>query len=210
MARDCTGGRFRVCRVDGATPVRHGGSMGHSHQPIGVLMAGGAGRRLGGDKARVALAGRPLAQWALGTLCEVLDEVVVACRLDTELPALRGVAEAWVEPDGPRGAVGGLSSALREARGRPILACSINLPLVTPAVLGALLDAPHDAPVVIASVGGRPEPLVGRWQPEALAVLAALPADASLTTAAKALRASTVAFAADDPAFTCVRAPEDL
>jgi molybdenum cofactor guanylyltransferase len=184
--------------------------MRRSRDPVGVLLAGGAGRRLGGDKARVALAGRPLAQWALGALAEVLDDVVVACRLDTELPALRGVAEAWVEPDGPRGPVGGLSSALREARGRPILACSLNLPLITPAVLRTLLEAPHGAPAVVPQIGDRIEPLVGRWAPAALPILAALPPDASLNTAARALRASTVEFDADDPAFTCVHAPEDL
>src|SRR4051812_27713418 len=93
--------------------------------PVGVLLAGGRGRRMGGDKAAVALAGRPLAQWALDALVEVLDDVVVACRLDTELPPLVGVSEAWVEPDGPRGPVAGILSALREARGRAIVACSI-------------------------------------------------------------------------------------
>lgn len=184
--------------------------MVRSHDPIGVLLAGGAGRRLGGDKARVALAGRPLAQWALDALGEVLDVVVVACRLDTELPSMRGVTEAWVEPDGPRGAVRGVAAALREARGRPILACSINLPLMTPAILRALLRAPRDSPAVVASVGGRPQPLVGLWQPDALPVLTALPPDVSLPTAARALRASTVAFDGEDPAFTCVHAPEDL
>jgi molybdopterin-guanine dinucleotide biosynthesis protein A len=184
--------------------------MRATHQPIGVLLAGGAGRRLGGDKSRVALAGRPLAQWALDALSEVLDEVVVACRLDTELPALRGVTEAWVEPEGPRGAIAGLTSALREARGRPIIACSINLPLVTPAVIRALLNAGGTRPVVVPEVRGRLQPLVGRWEPAALPVLAALPPDASLPTAARALGPAVVPFDDDDPAFTCVHAPEDL
>ena len=184
--------------------------MRRSRAPIGVLLAGGAGRRLGGDKARVALAGRPLAQWALDALCEVLDDVVVACRLETELPSLRGVGEAWVERDGTRGAVGGLASALREARGRPILACSINLPLISPAVIRTLVQAKGDAPAVVPAVGARVEALVGRWEPAALPVVAALPPDASLTTAARAVRAATIPFDADDPAFTCVHAPEDL
>jgi molybdopterin-guanine dinucleotide biosynthesis protein A len=179
-------------------------------QPIGVLLAGGAGRRLGGDKARVALAARPLAQWALDALTEVVDEVVVACRLDTELPALRGVTEAWVEREGRRGPLTALVSALREARGRPVLACSINLPLITPEVLRALLHGAGTRPAAVPEVGGRVQPLVGRWEPSALPVLAALPSEATLATAARVLGAAVIPFAGDDPAFTCIHAPEDL
>jgi molybdopterin-guanine dinucleotide biosynthesis protein A len=179
-------------------------------QPVGVLLAGGAGRRLGGDKARVALAGRPLAQWALDALREVLDDVVVACRLDTELPALRGVSEAWVEPDGPRGAIHGIISALREARGRPIVACSINLPLVTAAVVRSLADVAGTRPAIVPEVGGTLQPLVARWEPAALPVLASLPPDVTLASAARALGPGVVAFDGADPAFTIVHAPEDL
>jgi molybdenum cofactor guanylyltransferase len=185
--------------------------MRGSSAPIGVLLAGGPGRRMGGDKARVALAGRPLAQWALDALGAVLDDVVVACRLDTELPSLRGVSEAWVEPDGPRGAVAGITSALREARGRPIVACSLALPLVTPKVVRALAEAADTTrPVIAPEVGGRVDATIARWEPRALPVLAGMPADLSLDAAAQALGAAVIPFAADDPAFTHVHVPEDL
>ena len=184
--------------------------MPASSQPIGVLLAGGDGRRLGGDKARVALAGRPLAQWALDALRAVLDEVVVACRLDTELPALRGVSEAWVEPEGPRGPVVGLATALREARGRPIVMCSINLPLMTPQVIRSLVHAAASRPAVVPRAGGRVEPLAGRWEPAALPLLTALAPGAALTTAVRVVEPALLDFEADDPAFTCVHAPEDL
>jgi molybdopterin-guanine dinucleotide biosynthesis protein A len=178
---------------------------------IGVLLAGGRGRRMGGDKARVALAGRPLAQWALDALAAAIDEVVVACRLDTELPALRGVSEAWVEPQGARGPVTGLVSALREARGRPVVACSISLPLVTPEVIRALAAARDTGrPVVVPEVGGRLEGLVARWEPSALPILAGMPSDLSLGAAARALDAAVIPFAGGDVSFTRVDAPEDL
>jgi molybdopterin-guanine dinucleotide biosynthesis protein A len=179
-------------------------------QPIGVLLAGGAGRRLGGDKARVALAGRPLAQWALDALREVLDDVVIACRLDTELPALRGVSEAWVESEGPRGAIHGIVSALREARGRPIVACSINLPLMSAAVVCSLAEAAGTRPAIVPEVGGALQPLIARWEPSALPVLSSLPADVTLVTAARALGPGILPFDGEDPAFTIVHAPEDL
>jgi molybdopterin-guanine dinucleotide biosynthesis protein A len=185
--------------------------MPSSPPPIGVLLAGGRGRRMGGDKARVALGGRPLAQWALDALAGALDEVVVACRLDTELPALRGVTEAWVEPDGPRGPVAGIVSALREARGRPIVASSIALPLLTPEIVRALAAACDSGrPVVVPEVGGRLEALVARWEPAALPVLAGLPPDLTLAAAARALDAATIPFAGGDVSFTRVDAPADL
>jgi molybdenum cofactor guanylyltransferase len=184
--------------------------MRHSSQPIGVLLAGGVGRRLGGDKPRVALAGRPLAQWGLDALRAVLDDVVVACRLDTELPALRGVSEAWVEPDGARGPVVGLAAALREARGRSIVVCSISLPLMTPGVIWSLVHAPASRPAVVPRVGDRLEPLVGRWEPAALPLLSALPARAPMSAAARVVEPETLDYEDGDPAFTCVHAPEDL
>src|SRR5439155_15648809 len=55
--------------------------------PIGVVLAGGGGRRLGGaGKAGVELAGRPLLAWVLEALTGALDEVAVAAQPSTSLP----------------------------------------------------------------------------------------------------------------------------
>lgn len=180
-------------------------------EPIGVLLAGGAGRRIGGDKALVELDGRPLAHHALQALTATLDEVVVACRVDTELPPLPGVKEAWVEAEGTRGPVAGIVSALREARGRPILAVALSLPLVTPDHLRALLAVDLDGrPAVVAARGGRPQPLLARWEPQALPALSRMAPDLPLEHATMTLAPALAAFAADDPALEPVRAPEDL
>src|SRR4051794_2243050 len=180
-------------------------------RPIGVLLAGGRGRRLGGDKASVNLAGRPLAQWSLDALGAVLDEVVVACRLDTQIPPLVGVKEAWVEPEGARGPLVGLVSALREARGRPIIACSVSLPLVTPAAVRALVQADLDGrPGAVPIVDGRLEPLLARWQPEALRVLAGFAPEVPLAVATAALGPLQVRMDSRDAGLMRVCAPEDL
>jgi molybdenum cofactor guanylyltransferase len=179
--------------------------------PIGVLLAGGRGRRMGGDKAGVRLAGRPLAQWPLDALTAVLPDVVVACRLDTELPQLVGVTEAWVEPDGPRGPVSGIISALREARGRSIVACSISLPLVDAATVRLLATIPADGrPAVVPEIDGRLEPLLARWEPSAVRILAGLPPEVRFEAAAAALDPVRVPFASASEVLTRVDAPEDL
>ena len=70
--------------------------------PVGVVLAGGRGRRLGGDKAIVELEGRALVHYPLEALHEVCDDVVVVAKRDTLLPPLSGIADLWIEPDEPR------------------------------------------------------------------------------------------------------------
>ena len=45
---------------------------------IGAVLAGGGGRRIGGDKAMVELEGRPLLHYPLSVLRAVLDEAALA------------------------------------------------------------------------------------------------------------------------------------
>ena len=60
---------------------------------VGVVLAGGAGRRLGGDKAVASLNGRALLDYALRTVRRAVGEAVVVAKRDTVLPALpAGVA----------------------------------------------------------------------------------------------------------------------
>jgi molybdopterin-guanine dinucleotide biosynthesis protein A len=183
----------------------------HGSGPIGVVLAGGRGRRMGGDKAGVLLAGRPLAQWVVDALSAVLDDVVIACRIDTELPALRGVAEAWIPARSPRGAVAGLASALREAGGRPVLACGLSLPLVSPRTVRALAYADaRCAAAVVPEVEGRLEAMVGRWEHAALPVLERLPPDASLESAVHAVAGARLPLPEAAVELTRVESPEDL
>src|SRR5256885_1284659 len=98
--------------------------------PLGAVLAGGLGRRLGGSKATVALAGRPLISYPLQALRSALGAVVVVAKGDTQLPD--GLeAPVWVEPEHPRHPLTGLVHALSLAGGRPVLVCACDLPLVT-------------------------------------------------------------------------------
>src|SRR4051794_41732182 len=68
---------------------------------IGVLLAGGLGRRIGGDKAVVELEGRPLALYGLEALHEACEQVVVVAKRDTMLPPPAGVARLLVRARQP-------------------------------------------------------------------------------------------------------------
>src|SRR5436309_6524963 len=98
-------------------------------QPVGVVLAGGLGRRMGGAKATVELAGRPLICYPLEALAAALDEVAVLAKADTELPSLPG-ATIWVEPQLQHHPLVGISQALALAGGRPVLVCAADLPFV--------------------------------------------------------------------------------
>jgi molybdopterin-guanine dinucleotide biosynthesis protein A len=143
----------------------HGRAANPAHTgPIGAILAGGEGRRLGGAKALVELGGRPLISYPLTTLRAVLDEVAVVAKPDTQLPALPPGVEVWVEPLRPRHPVAGIIEALRRAGGRPVLVCAADMPFVTPATVVRLATAdPAGAPAVIAASN----PLLGLYLPEA-------------------------------------------
>ena len=179
---------------------------------IGVLLAGGAGRRLGGDKAWVQLGGQTLAQRVLQPLRAVCETVVVSCRMGTALPPLPGVDEAWVQRDDEDGGpTAGIASALREARGRTILAVAISLPLMSEAVLRSLVTVQGDGrAAVLPSLDGRLEPLAARWSPAALPILDGFQNHADLERVARCVDHSVVPFAPDDPAFLRVEVPEDV
>jgi molybdenum cofactor guanylyltransferase len=139
--------------------------------PIGVILAGGLGARIGGSKAVVQLRSRPLISYPCDALRAALGEVVVLAKSDTELPSLPGVT-VWVEPQTPRHPLIGVMHALELADGRPILACPVDLPFVTPEVIRQLVDAdPGSAPAVVAAAGGRTQPLFGCYQPRARELL---------------------------------------
>jgi len=74
---------------------------------VGVLLAGGRGRRLGADKASAELAGRPLVQWAWEAVRAAVAEVAVVAKPDTPLPELPGTA-IWREPAEPRHPLAGV------------------------------------------------------------------------------------------------------
>jgi molybdopterin-guanine dinucleotide biosynthesis protein A len=131
---------------------------------IGVVLAGGRGSRLGGEgKATVELAGRPLLGYVLEAMTGALDDVAVAAGRDraARLQGRRPPARArqppvalWTEPDEPRHPLAGLRHALRRAGGRPVLACAVDMPLITAPLVAEIAEADaHGALAVVPLTG---------------------------------------------------------
>ncbi len=179
--------------------------------PVGVVLAGGLGRRLGGDKAIVELEGRPLLRYPLEALHELCDDVAVVAKRDTVLPPLAGAAELWIEPDEPRHPLAGVAHALRLAAGRSILVVAVDLPLMDAATLRliAQTELRDDAAVVVPRVHGRLQPLCALYTPGALSGLEAFDPDARATDIVEGLGICEV-LPPDPSAFYNVNRPEDL
>jgi molybdopterin-guanine dinucleotide biosynthesis protein A len=141
-------------------------------KPIGAILAGGRGLRIGGEKAIVELHGKPLICYPVEAVQQVLSHVAVLAKTGTRLPRLSGVA-VWIEPETPRHPLVGITQALALAGGRPVVICAGDLPFVTPELIRRLVKAdPGRAPAVVACAQDRMQPLLGCYQPRALELLA--------------------------------------
>jgi molybdopterin-guanine dinucleotide biosynthesis protein A len=180
-------------------------------KPIGAILAGGRGLRIGGEKAIVELHGRPLICYPVEAVQEVLSRVVILAKTGTRLPRLSGVA-VWIEPETPRNPLVGITQALALAGGRPVLICAGDLPFVTPELIRRLVKAdPRRAPAVVACAQDRMQPLLGCYQPRALELLAgaARAGTGRVTDAVAALE--PVLLEVDDPdELFDVDSPDDL
>lgn len=171
-------------------------------KPIGAILAGGQGLRIGGEKATVELQGKPLIAYPVEAVRQVLNRVAVLVKTGTRLPPIPGVA-VWIEPELPRDPLMGITQALALAGGRPVLVCAGDMPFVSPELIRRLVKSdPGRAPAVVACARGAIHPLLGCYQPRALDVLAR-----ALQTGNRPL---VDTIAAIDPVLLDVDEPEEL
>lgn len=130
------------------------------------MLAGGAGSRLGGEKASANLRGRPLSSYPVKALSEAGLAPVVIAKRHTELPDL-GV-DVLRETFAATHPLAGIVFGLREFN-VPILVCGCDMPFVTAAL--AAFVAGIDEQLVVPEAGGRLQPLFARYAPELLGPL---------------------------------------
>jgi molybdopterin-guanine dinucleotide biosynthesis protein A len=198
-------------------------------RPVGAVLAGGRGRRIGGDKAIVSLAGRPLLSYPVCAMLGALDHVVVVAKPSTALPALADVA-VWHEPEHPSHPLVGIAEALRRAAGAWVLVCAGDMPFVPVSLLTSLVSLasqasqdslasverpdgdPEAAPAVVtASAGGALQPLLACYGPACLEPLAAAAREAVAPARAVVEALGPIVVPVTDPrALFNVNSAEDL
>ncbi|HEX3459344.1 MAG TPA: molybdenum cofactor guanylyltransferase [Acidimicrobiales bacterium] len=125
----------------------------------GLLLSGGASRRMGHDKASIRVAGESSAHRAARLLGSVANPVWEVGPSHCHLPHVREDPAG----SGPVSAVAAGWTALSAAGHRgPVLVLACDLPLMTRELLEWLAGHPVDR-TVIPMVGGRPQPVCARW-----------------------------------------------
>lgn len=146
------------------------GAGGEALAVAGILLTGGASRRMGFDKASLVVEGVPLAARLAAMLVEVARPVIEVGPGRAGIPAVREDPPG----SGPLVAVAAGWEALgRQGRPGAALVLSCDLPLLRPALLELLASWPGSASVV-PLWGGRPQPLCARWSERDLDAAAAL------------------------------------
>lgn len=123
----------------------------------GVILAGGASRRMGRDKALLVWQGRTLLSRTVDCLSSLCDEIiVVGPERDIQLtPGARFITD--IRPN--CGPLGGLYTGMFQARNSAVLVLACDLPYVHPGALTCLLDLLDD----LSSAGLQGESPTGRF-----------------------------------------------
>lgn len=126
-----------------------------------MVLAGGASRRMGTDKAQLIVEGEPLVLRAVRTLGRVCAEVVVASGDGHRLDHLgvQQVADA-IPGAGP---LAGIAAGLARARHDLVAVVAVDMPKASPAVLTLLAGLWRGEAAVVPVVQGRWEPLHAVW-----------------------------------------------
>ncbi len=136
---------------------------------IGAVLAGGRGRRIGGDKASLTLNGRSLASYPAAVLESAGLEVVLALRAGQGMP--RGLEDLSVVRDEFEGAgpLGGLHALLKWMPSEWALVVSCDQPFVRVSLLhGLLAHLEHDVDAVVARTSERLQPMPGLYRKSCL------------------------------------------
>jgi molybdopterin-guanine dinucleotide biosynthesis protein A len=157
-----------------------------------IVLAGGSGTRLGGAKATALLGGRPLIEHVLGAVRAGGLEPIVVAKADSVLPPLD--CRLVIEPAQPRHPLCGIVAGLRAVEEPGVAVCACDMPFLPGALLAWL--AGLSAPLAVTEVGGRLQPLLGRYSDSLLEQLeAALAAERPMRELVRELGALVVAEA---------------
>ena len=185
--------------------------MDDTGKPLGVILAGGAGRRIGGGKPVVMLAGKPL----LAHVIARLAPQCAALAINANDPAGLDAHGLPIIADGAQGHQGPLSGVLAamewaSAQGaKRVLTAPVDTPFLPPDLAARLIKA--RAPIALAATDDGVQGTCGIWDVGLLcALVQALAAgQRKVTDFAMAQGAVRVHFDTRD-AFLNINTPDDL
>lgn len=136
-------------------------TMGAMAAVTGVVLAGGQSRRMGGrDKGLLDFRGRPLVQYALDAVTQVVQHVMISANRHLTRYAEFGYPVVPDDQDGFQGPLAGLAGVMKVAPTALVLTVPCDCPLMTGEMLQRLLETFRERMVdaVVAHDGGRLQP----------------------------------------------------
>jgi molybdopterin-guanine dinucleotide biosynthesis protein A len=135
----------------------------------GAILAGGNSSRMGRDKALLLWNGKPLIMHVAETLHAMFHDVRICGGTDDRygflgLPVLPDL----VPQSGP---LGGIHSALSHSVPASVFVLSCDMPLVSCSLIEYILEFPSSAPMKVAALDGRLQPLCGVYHTSCLPVI---------------------------------------
>lgn len=135
---------------------RPGPGMLPGQAVTGIVLAGGASRRMGQSKAWIELDGRPFIVRVIDSLRRVCDEIVVVANNAAEFQTLGARVVSDEFPD--TGSLGGLYSGVKAANNELAVAVACDMPFLNPQVLEFLISLSPDCDIVIPAVRDERKP----------------------------------------------------
>jgi len=142
-------------------------------RPVGLVLAGGAGRRLGRPKGNLVVAGTTFAQRAASALWPYCSTVLVSVTPGGRNPVPECAAVEDAPPAG-RGPLAGLDAAFCATATADLLVLACDYPRIDAALVRRLVTFAaddEDDVVLLTDAGGRDHPLVAIWKRRTHAVI---------------------------------------
>jgi molybdopterin-guanine dinucleotide biosynthesis protein A len=161
--------------VNRATTVTDSVALQGPAPLYGLVLAGGASRRMRTDKAALEYQGRPQLERAYELLARYCEKTFVSVRRDQGADPLRAQFPQIVDAYDDLGPMAGIASAQTQHPASAWLVLACDLPFVTPAALERLIDSRSMATPAIAfrsTHDGLPEPLCAIYEPATRAAVA--------------------------------------
>jgi molybdenum cofactor guanylyltransferase len=134
----------------------------HPDSITGVVLAGGAARRMGGtDKGLIRLSGRPMVEYVLNALQPQVGHLLINANRNLEQYRAYGVPVISDERSGYEGPLAGMASALRAVDTEYLVTAPCDSPFVPPDLVQRLAAAIQDgrADIGVAHDGLRMQPV---------------------------------------------------
>lgn len=140
-----------------------------------VILAGGRGTRIGGDKALQLLQGKSLLAWVLDRMRPQCDELLLSANGDGYTQFACPVIQDHFS--GYAGPLAGLQAGLRRADSECLLSVPCDAPFLPADLAERLRDAAGKHDVAVATTAGRRQPAVALYHRRVLPSLEAWLAD---------------------------------